>query len=565
MKSTSPSQMTIAKKIILGFAVLIVILIAVSVTSIGISSSIGNKMKAMQNTELVRLDALDGIKQSVLTNRYLLFAHISSTNPDEMLRIERQMNDNSAVAVEKYKTYEATLTTDQARSEYATIIDFRSRYRDARAKVLDLSQKGDKAGANAEFQATVAPLLDGYVKAVTKLSGDVKQNAYDAAASIRQSTQFTKNLMIGASLLTLLLAVATSWIIIRSTNGTLRRVAADLSVGSDQLKNVAETLSSASQSLAEGTSNQAASIEETSASLEELSILGKQNQDRTGTASNSAGRTKSAVTLGLTDVEAMAVTLQEVGATSREMETAMQAMRSSSNDIAKIIKTIDEIAFQTNILALNAAVEAARAGEAGAGFAVVAEEVRALAQRSAEAAKNTSALIEATIHRSHAGAQISEKVASTVGALLEKSTLVENRLKEIAGLIQEVNGISTEVSHATKEQTNGLTQINTAMQDIDGVTQKNAATSEETAAAAEELSAQAMTLQQNVSNLMALIDSNLAQVEVEGTPTPRFKATSSHPSDLTRHIAPPKMTGRVSSERAIPFRLAAKSPFTAAS
>ncbi|SDU30054.1 methyl-accepting chemotaxis protein [Verrucomicrobium sp. GAS474] len=511
MNDASSSKMTIAQKIICGFAILIAILIAVSATSIVISTSIRKKVELLHSTSLVRLEALDGIKQAVLTNRYLFLSHIASTNPQEMTATEARMKENSAGASERYKAYEATLTDEQDRAEYATIVDFRKRYIETRAKVMEMSQKGDKAGANAEFQATLAPLLDGYVQAVQKLSNDVQEDTRVFTDVIRRETLFSQNLMIWSTALTLVLAVVTSWLIIRSTNATLRQVAADLTEGSDQLSCVAESLSTASQSLAEGTSHQAASIEETSASLEQISALGKQNQDRTVSASDSAGRTRKAVDIGLGDVNSMAATLEEVGNTSREMETAMQAMRSSSNDIAKIIKTIDEIAFQTNILALNAAVEAARAGESGAGFAVVAEEVRALAQRSAEAAKNTSTLIESTIQRSHAGAQISEKVATTVGALLEKSALVQNRLKEIASLVQDVNGISNEVASSTSEQTTGITQISTAVHDIDTVTQKNAATSEETAAAAEELSAQAVTLRGNVLNLMALIDSSLAK------------------------------------------------------
>ncbi|HEY8967246.1 MAG TPA: methyl-accepting chemotaxis protein, partial [Candidatus Methylacidiphilales bacterium] len=493
------------------------------------------KVETLHDVSLVRLAALDGIKQAVLTNRYLFFTQIDSTDPEEMKQIEAAMKANSAGATERYKAYEATLADDTSKAEYATITDFRKRYIETRARVMALNQNGDKPGARALFEGELAPLLDAYVGAVQKLSGSIQAQTLAFAETIRAQTLFSQQLMIAASALTLVLAVLVSWLIIRSTNATLRRVASDLTAGSEELTSVAECLSTASQSLADGTSHQAASIQETSASLEQLSALGKQNKDRSLSASGSAERTRQAVDTGLGDLTAMTAALRDVGSTSHEMEMAMEAMRASSNDIGKIIKTIDEIAFQTNILALNAAVEAARAGEHGTGFAVVAEEVRALAQRSAEAAKSTSALIESTIQRSHAGAQVSEKVASTVGSLLDKSSLVEKRLREIANLVQDVNGLSNAVSLATAEQTSGIGQISTAVHDIDSVTQRNAATSEETAAAAEELSAQATTLRGNVMSLMALIDSRLARragaEAAGGIPLP-VAAASGRPATL---------------------------------
>ena len=173
------------------------------------------------------------------------------------------------------------------------------------------------------------------------------------------------------------------------------------------------------------------------------------------------------------------------------MVSSMEAIQESSSKVARIIKTIDEIAFQTNILALNAAVEAARAGEAGMGFAVVADEVRSLAQRSAQAAKDTSALIEESITRSQEGAGKVTEVASSIGAITESVT--------------RVKGIVIEVREASQQQTQGIDQVAQAVAQMEKVTQSSAATGEESAAAAEELNAQAETSMAVVRSLASLV------------------------------------------------------------
>ena len=174
-----------------------------------------------------------------------------------------------------------------------------------------------------------------------------------------------------------------------------------------------------------------------------------------------------------------------------EMKTAMDAIKESSASIAKIVKSIDEIAFQTNILALNAAVEAARAGEAGAGFAVVAEEVRSLAQRSAQSAKETATKIEDSVTRSEYGVQISAKVAQSFDEIVEKARKVDELVAEIAT--------------ASNEQNQGIGQVTTAVSQMDKVTQANAAGAEEAASASEELNAQAEMVRESVRHLQTLV------------------------------------------------------------
>ena len=230
-----------------------------------------------------------------------------------------------------------------------------------------------------------------------------------------------------------------------------------------QVLNLSRMVATSSQSLSQGASEQAASLEEASASMEEMSSMTRSN------AENATQATKL-----VTDV-ASQVTASN--AALNEMVTSMAAIKESSNKVAKIIKTIDEIAFQTNILALNAAVEAARAGEAGMGFAVVADEVRNLAQRSAQAARDTAALIEESISRSQDGAGKVEQVATAIDAITKS--------------VAQVKGIVEEVREASLQQTQGIDQVSQTIAQMERVTQTTAATAEESAAASEELNAQA--------------------------------------------------------------------------
>ena len=342
-----------------------------------------------------------------------------------------------------------------------------------------------------------------------------QQNA--AGPRIAAELQHTQSNVIWLGLAAIVLGAGLATIIARSITAPLRHLAASLGAGAAQTAAASSQISAASQSLAQGASEQAASLEETSASMEELSSMTKRNADNSQEAKRTTTETRAAATAGAGHMQAM--------------ETAMAAIKSASTDITKILKTIDEIAFQTNILALNAAVEAARAGEHGMGFAVVAEEVRALAQRSATAAKETAVKIEDSVNKSQQGALITAEVAKS--------------FHEIQSRIERLDHLVGEIATASSEQTHGIVQMTTAIGQMDQVTQTNAGSAEETAAAAEELNSQAVMLREAVGELEALTSATTAPVRPTHTPATPTHRSATKPSPTTpKSHAPTAKTSR---------------------
>jgi methyl-accepting chemotaxis protein/methyl-accepting chemotaxis protein-1 (serine sensor receptor) len=265
--------------------------------------------------------------------------------------------------------------------------------------------------------------------------------------------------------------------VVQKASVALKTIAASMADNAEQVANAASQVSSSSQSLAQGASEQAASLEETSASTEEIASITRKNADHAHEVA------------GLMHTSEVGAT--EVNATLDQMVASMKEIDASSNKIARIIKVIDEIAFQTNILALNAAVEAARAGEAGLGFAVVADEVRNLAQRCAQAAKDTAVLIEESISTSHDGNARLDRMAGSIRGLLQNSSKVKT-------LVDEVN-------QGSQEQARGMEQISRAVVQMEQVTQKTAASAEESASAGTELTGHAESLREAIHELRVMV------------------------------------------------------------
>jgi methyl-accepting chemotaxis protein len=277
--------------------------------------------------------------------------------------------------------------------------------------------------------------------------------------------------------LAVVLGCILAYIITRSIVKVVKPIAAALNESSEQISSAATQVSSGSQSLAQGASQQAAAIEETSSSMEEMASMSRHNADHARTAD------------GL--MEEMNQVVAGANLAMDNLTKSMKNISQASEETAKIIRTIDEIAFQTNLLALNAAVEAARAGEAGAGFAVVADEVRSLALRAAEAAKTTANLIE-----------------TTVGTITEGSALVDrtcDAFGQVAGTTGKIKELVAEIAAASGEQAQGVNQVNKAITEMNKVTQQVAANAEESASASEQLSGQAVQMKEFVDQLVTMV------------------------------------------------------------
>ncbi len=363
---------------------------------------------------------------------------------------------------------------------------------DSKGKLIVHKKAQGENWINKPFIKHIAETKSGYHRYVSPKTKTYKVIAYeyyeprdwiitasnfedDALAAPLKNMLLRTMLFLAPALVIILVA---SFLLIHSNIiKPVKKIIAGLNTGATQVSSSAEQISSSSQTLAEGASEQAASIEETSASLEEMSSMTKQNADNANHADLLMKDAKQVV--------------DDANASMDKLTTSMGQLSKASNETSKIIKTIDEIAFQTNLLALNAAVEAARAGEAGAGFAVVADEVRSLALRAAEAAKNTSVLIEDTVKKISEGSELVMRTNEAFNKVSESTS-------KVAGLVSDISTAST-------EQSQGVEQINTAILEMDKVVQQNAASAEESASSSEEMHAQAEQMKGLVNGLVSLV------------------------------------------------------------
>ncbi len=329
--------------------------------------------------------------------------------------------------------------------------------------------------------ATADTMVKGQDRKPTDLCDSVVKVLSDRVERLKQQerTRTAAQQRLAGALLLVCFAIigVISAYMIRGMNRELTAVAVELRHNAEQVSAAAAQVSASSQILSQGASAQAASLEETSASMEEMASMTRTNADNSQHAVRLMSEADTRVHDSRQALQAMV--------------SSMAAIEDSSQQVARIIRTIDEIAFQTNILALNAAVEAARAGEAGLGFAVVADEVRNLAQRAAQAAKDTTSLIEESLARAHAGSATVDQVSASIDGLTQS--------------VVRVKGLIGEVSSASRQQAQGIDQVNQALTQMEQATQTTAATAEEGAAASEELHAQSDAAMRAVHRLERLV------------------------------------------------------------
>ena len=482
---------------------MVVIVAAVAAISLTRVRRIELATNAVVQRVLPSIVVLGQIQSLVRENFINTSQHVIANDDARMEAIAAEMDAKNAALTALYTEFEALIATPAQQQLYDVVKASRPPYREARVKVIQLSRAHDDEGARQALEEALHPIYRIYINALQGMIDHSRADSLQDGAVASSAVRVTQATLLIGSVAALLAATGIALIITRSTNRTLRDVTSELSDGSHQLTGAADSISDSSQSLAHGASQQAAAIEETSAALEEIASMTKRNGEHAEQSKTFADQARAAAETGAADMLLMT--------------GAMDAIKGSSDNIAKIIKTIDEIAFQTNILALNAAVEAARAGEAGMGFAVVAEEVRSLAQRSATAARETAERIEDSIQKSQNGVVLSRKVSGGFDAIVSR--------------IRKVDSIIGEIAAASGEQNRGITQVLSAVTQIDKITQSTAAKAEETASAAEELSAQSLSVDAVVQRLSRLVSSTATKPATRKPKsfTPPASGTVVHP------------------------------------
>ena len=468
---------TISRRIQTGFSIIVLLATAFGAFSLYRINSLKQNILDLGENSIPSIVTLTNASAIVRDTSLSMEQMEGVTDAKAIAQFEREALERKGKIETYFKTYDKLISDAEDRRIFDSVKNAEEAYFSAYERAYDLMAQGKAADYD---KAAVETVIPAYKKFVECLDENIQYNenlakaSSDAGKLNASSTLLVVGVLLGANIL---LAGLMGWTISKSTNQALQSLAGNLDQGAMQTASASRQVSMASNQLSSGSSQQASSVQETSTSLEEMSSMIR------ATAEN-AQRAKALATEARAESEAGAQTMEQ-------MMQAMTAINTSSAEVAKIVKNIDEIAFQTNILALNAAVEAARAGEAGAGFAVVADEVRSLAQRSAAAAKETADKIEAAIANSRNGSQCSIKVGES--------------LKLITNKVSATDALVAEIASAAKEQALGIQQVNNAMAQMDKVTQSNAASAEESASAAEELDAQAETMKDLVGQLRQLV------------------------------------------------------------
>ena len=496
-------KMKLSAKIMLGFGILVILFIFMSIFAIYSMNVVNNQLKEV-NTYKERVELSNTMQKAILlisrnVRGALLFEDLT------VVQNEKQAIDN---AYKEYDTAFAALNgqnlSQEGKNFLVKIKEINDTTRPVIEQVLQLSLSNKNTEGVAILSGHLTAEVAEWINQLSSLSQFENLKNQEVMNGAKRTFDVLLTTLIILVGICIAIATLLSYVITRSITGPMNSIATRIGEGAGQVAAASNQLSASAQHLSQGSTEQAAAIEETSSTLQESASMMSQSTSNTQQAAQLSEQAKLSADNG--------------SAQMQEMMESIREIKDSSDKIAKIIKVIDDIAFQTNILALNAAIEAARAGEAGMGFAVVAEEVRNLAQRSAQAAKDTTAIIESNIELSNKGVSVAVKV--------------HEALEEITVQTKKVSELMDEIAAASQEQAQGVEQVNKAMTQVETVTQQNAANAEESASAAEELSAQAESMKKIVSELSELVNGTAASLKLQ------FENTG-HPSHHLSHMNPP--------------------------
>jgi methyl-accepting chemotaxis protein len=472
-------KMALATKLGIGFSVMILILAVMTVVIVTATNDVKDKAVLTQGESAVFAELAHNMRFDVVQVQQALH-DISATRGldgyDDGFDVASESRESFLAGLAQFRVMFEREDDSMALGEVNTLQNAFDAYYEQGVVMTQAYIDGGPAAGNVymgEFDVAKADLVNSMEYFVTTQTDELDASM----SSITAASDNLRNFAMVGGIVAVLAGAALAFFITRSITTPINRIIGSLTLGAEQTTSAAGQVAAASQSLAQGASEQAAAVEETTSSVEEMTSMIKQNAGNAEEAKGLSEKGQENAGRGLTVM--------------KDMAEAIDRIKASSDETATVVKTIDEIAFQTNLLALNAAVEAARAGEAGKGFAVVAEEVRNLAQRSADAAKNTASLIADAVKKADNGVQCCQEVSST--------------LEGIAQTNQQANDLVAEIAAASREQAQGIEQINSAVGQMDQVTQTNAANAEESASAAEELSSQSDTINDMVKELLALV------------------------------------------------------------
>jgi methyl-accepting chemotaxis protein len=475
--------MTITRKIAVTCGILIAALLIQAGVALYGFSSIRIGVLSMANDSVPGIVYSGLMGQEIYHLRSIHQHHLVVLNAQQMADVERSAEQISKRLHTATENFAGTVRNEEDRALLAKLTRLNDQYEQEWQEVLPVSRTGNSKEAAALYFAKTAATVAEINKTMPLLNARKQQRQKETSELIMTMANRSLWMLLSVCLISTLLGAGISYSIVHRIQAQLQDAVSVLGDAAEQVASAANHVQQSSQATAEGSSQQAAKIEETSAASAQIQSMARQNKESSHIAAEIVTGSQKGFVQANTALE--------------DMVGAMSGMEEQSRKISKIIKVIEEIAFQTNILALNAAVEAARAGEAGAGFSVVAEEVRHLAQRSARAADDTVELIAESIRRSDGGkAKVSELVVAIRGITTESA-----RVKELVD----------EISLGSVEQSRGIEQINIAMSRMEGFTQTNAASAEQGAAAAEELTAQASVLREIVYHLRSLTDSSVVE------------------------------------------------------